>query len=80
MCVCKKCSGGVKGRLKADSNYQGRKRRLNGTTTSGYGVGKEQLSLECGESVDCFEGFCCFGYGGGARKASRMRVKSLCVE
>jgi hypothetical protein len=69
----------VKGRLKADSSYQCRKCRIHGTTIEDAVGKKEKLLLECYESVDCVEEFCCLGdmlsCGGGAEDASRVRVR-----
>ena len=72
--VHKNCSG-VKGRLKADSNYQCLKCQVNGKTTIEAGVGKkENLLLSSGTSVDWVEEFCYLGdmlsSGGGAGEAS----------
>ncbi len=57
--VHKNCSG-VKGRLKADSNYQCLKCQVKGKTTIGVGK-KEHLLLSSGTSVDCVEEFCYLG-------------------
>ena len=75
----KNCSG-VKGRLKADSNYQCLKCQVKGKTTIEAGVGKkENLLLWSDTSVDCVEEFCYLGdmlsSGGGAGEASRMRIR-----
>ena len=84
LCVkCKKwihknCSA-VKGRLKADNDYQCMKCKFPETGTTGSVTGKEFIALEAGASVECVNEFCylgdMLGSGRGAGDASRMRVK-----
>ena len=75
--VHKNCSG-VKGRLKADNNYQCLKCQVNGKTTIEAGVEKNLL-LSSSTSVDCVEEFCylwdMLSSGGGAGEASRVRIR-----
>ena len=77
----KKCSG-VKGRLKADNDYQCMKCKFPETGTTGSVTGKEFIALEVGASVECVNKFCylgdMLGSGGGADDASRM--SHMCME
>jgi hypothetical protein len=50
----------VKGRLKADSNYQCNKCSVNGTVGAAGGK-KKNLLFENGESIERVEEFCYFG-------------------
>jgi hypothetical protein len=85
MWVHKKCSG-VKRRLKSDSNYQCKKCRVNGATTTVLELHVERRIIYCWNTVKqlsvlrsfamCWDRLCC---GGGAGKASRVSVWIRCA-
>ena len=66
--VHKKCSA-VKGRLKANNEYQCMKCNFPETGTTGSVTGKEFIALEAGASVECVKEFCYLGdmLGSGGR-------------
>jgi hypothetical protein len=78
--VHKKCSG-VKGRLKAQKEYQcsNCKDTAAGITGTKTVERKKYTELETGVTIDCVDEFCylgdMLGSGGGAEEASRTRVK-----